>query len=417
MLKAAVFVLLIGSQAVAPAWAQSTASYDRLRVKMVSESVEKAGVTDERVLEAMRRVPRHEFVPPTYRDKAYWDSAWPIGYKQTITWPSVVALMTQSLAPRPEDRVLEIGTGSGYQAAVLSLLVRDVYSIEILKPLGQQAEKRLKRLGYHNVKTKVGDGYAGWPEFAPFDKIIVTCSPERIPQPLIDQLAEGGRMIIPVGSKYDQEMCLLEKKKGKLVRKQLMPTYFVPMTGQSDKERTIKPDRLNPKIRNGGFEEREEDGQLAGWYNQRQLTLVQKDAPEGRTCVRFDNEEPGLRSNALQAIGVDGRKIGKLIFTFRCKAEQIRDGKDSFDKAGLQVIFDDSRHFVGDEVAANLVGSSPWQTIKATVKVPQGARQAVVRIGLNGATGCLLIDDVAVTAERRSETPAACQSVVIPSDG
>ncbi|HEV7999451.1 MAG TPA: protein-L-isoaspartate(D-aspartate) O-methyltransferase [Planctomycetaceae bacterium] len=406
MLKTTILAALIVSGAIAPAWGQTTASYDRLRVKMVSESIEKAGVTDERVLDVMRRVPRHEFVPPTYRDKAYWDSAWPIGYKQTITWPSVVALMTQSLEPRPEDRVLEIGTGSGYQAAVLSLLVKEVYSIEIVKPLGLQAEKRLKRLGYRNVRTRVGDGYAGWPEFAPFDKIIVTCSPEKIPQPLIDQLAEGGRMIIPVGSKYDQEMCLLEKKKGKLVRRQLMPTYFVPMTGQSDKERTIKPDGLNPKIRNGGFEEREEDGQLAAWYNQRQLTLVEKDAPEGRTFVRFDNEEPGRRSNALQAIGVDGRKIGKLRFTFRCRAEGIKDAKESYERAGLQVTFDDSRHFVGEEVAAHLVGSSPWQSIKATVKVPTGARQAVVRIGLNGATGSLLVDDVAVTAERRSEEPA-----------
>jgi protein-L-isoaspartate(D-aspartate) O-methyltransferase len=401
MLKIAIHALIMIG-ATAPLSAQDSESHDRARLRMVSESIEKAGVTDPRVLDAMRRVPRHEFVPPTYREKAYWDSAWPIGYKQTITWPSVVALMTQSLEPRPQDRVLEIGTGSGYQAAVLSLLAKEVYSVEIVKPLGQQAEKRLKRLGYHNVQTKVGDGYQGWAEFAPFDKIIVTCSPEKIPQPLVDQLAEGGRLIIPVGSRYDQEMVLLEKKEGRLIRKQLMPTYFVPMTGQSDKERTVKPDPLNPKIRNGGFEEREEDGQLAAWYNQRQLTLVEKDAPEGRSCVRFDNEEPGRRSNALQAIGVDGRKIGKLEFTFRCRADQIQDGKEPFERAGLQVTFDDQRHFVGEEIAAHLVGSSPWQSIKATVSVPEVARQAVVRIGLNGATGTLLIDDVKVSAERRS---------------
>jgi protein-L-isoaspartate(D-aspartate) O-methyltransferase len=387
--------------AVAPVCGQTNQDYERARLRMVSESIEKAGVTNPRVLDAMRRVPRHEFVPSTYRDKAYWDSAWPIGHKQTITWPSVVALMTQSLDPQPDDRVLEIGTGSGYQAAVLSLLVKQVFSIEIVKPLGQQAEKRLKRLGYHNVKTKVGDGYAGWAEFAPFDKIIVTCSPEKVPQPLVDQLAEGGRMIIPVGSRYDQEMCLLEKKDGKLVRKQLMPTYFVPMTGRSDKERTVKPDPLNRKIRNGGFEEREEDGQLAGWYNQRQLTLVEKDAPEGRFCLRFDNEESGRRSNALQAIGVDGRRVSKLQFTFRCRAENIVDGKESFEKAGLQVTFDDSRQFVGEEVAAHLFGSSGWQMRKVSVPVPEAARQAVVRIGLNGATGTLWIDDVTLTVERR----------------
>jgi protein-L-isoaspartate(D-aspartate) O-methyltransferase len=399
--KRVIATWLIIGWGLVPAWGQSNKDYERARLRMVSESIEKAGVTDSRVLEAMRRVPRHEFVPQTYREKAYWDSAWPIGYKQTITWPSVVALMTQSLDPQPDDRVLEIGTGSGYQAAVLSLLVKQVYSIEIVKPLGLQAEKRLKRLGYHNVKTKVGDGYAGWAEFAPFDKIIVTCSPEKIPQPLVEQLAEGGRMIIPVGSRYDQEMCLLEKKSGKLVRKQLMPTYFVPMTGQSDRERTVKPDPLNPKIRNGGFEEREEDGQLAGWYNQRQVVLVDKDAPEGRSCVRFDNEEPGRRSNALQAIGVDGRRVARLLFTFRWRGETIVDGKESYEKAGLQVTFDDSRQFVGEEIAAHLVGSAPWQSIKATVPVPEGARQGVVRIGLNGATGILLIDDVKVTAERR----------------
>jgi protein-L-isoaspartate(D-aspartate) O-methyltransferase len=202
----------------APLWAQeqSNPDYDQARLKMVSDYVEKAGVHDARVLAAMRRVPRHEFVPPAYRAKAYWDSAWPIGYKQTITWPSVVAQMTETLDPQREDRVLEIGTGSGYQAAVLSLLVKEVYSIEIVRPLGQAAEKRLKHLSYHNVTTKIGDGYAGWKEHAPFDKIIVTCSPEKVPQPLVDQLKEGGRMIIPVGTRYEQEMVLLEKKDGKL---------------------------------------------------------------------------------------------------------------------------------------------------------------------------------------------------------
>jgi protein-L-isoaspartate(D-aspartate) O-methyltransferase len=382
-------------------WAQSNQDYERARLRMVSDSIAKAGVTDPRVLDAMRRVPRHEFVPATYREKAYWDSAWPIGYKQTITWPSVVALMTQSLDPKPDDRVLEIGTGSGYQAAVLSQLVKQVYSIEIIKPLGQNADRRLKRLGYHNVKVKVGDGYAGWPEFAPFDKIIVTCSPEKVPQPLIDQLAEGGRMIIPVGSRYDQEMCLLDKKRGKLVRKNVMPTYFVPMTGQSDKERTVKPDPSNPKIRNGGFEEREEDGQLAGWYNQRQMTLVDKEAPQGHSCVRFDNDERGLRSHALQAIGVDGRRVARLRFTFRWRAEHVVDGKESFQKAGLQVTFDDSRKFVGEEIATHLEGTAPWQSIGATVAVPEGARQAVIAIGLNGATGTLWIDDVAMSVEPR----------------
>jgi protein-L-isoaspartate(D-aspartate) O-methyltransferase len=279
--------------------------------------------------------------------------------------------------------------------------VKEVYSIEIVKPLGQAAEKRLKRLGYRNVKTKVGDGYAGWPEFAPFDKIIVTCSPEKVPQPLIDQLKEGGRLIIPVGTRYDQEMTLLEKKEGKLVRKRLMPTYFVPMTGQSDRERTVKPDPLKPRIRNGGFEEREEDGQLAGWYNQRQVVLDDRGAPQGQYCVKFDNVEPGRRSNVLQAVGVDGRRVAQLRFTLQFRADHVVDGPGAFDKAGLQVTFDDSREFVGEEIAKHVTGSRPWQTVTATVPVPEGARQAVIRIGLNGAVGSLSIDDLKLSADLR----------------
>jgi protein-L-isoaspartate(D-aspartate) O-methyltransferase len=400
--KLAILTALVVVWAAVPVPAQSPPNYDELREKMVSESIEKAGVRDPRVLDAMRRVPRHEFVPNAYRSKAYWDSAWPIGHKQTITWPSVVAQMTQTLDPQPTDRVLEIGTGSGYQAAVLSLLVKEVYTIEIVRPLGQAAEKRLRQLGYNNVKTKIGDGYKGWPEHAPFDKIIVTCSPEKVPQPLIDQLKEGGRMVIPVGSRYDQEMCLLQKKDGQLVREQLMPTYFVPMTGQSDRERTVKSDPANPKLRNGSFEDREENGSLDGWYNQRQVTLASQGAAEGKFCIRFQNEEAGRKSNALQAIGVDGRKVATLRFSFKYRPDHVVDGHESFHKAGLQVTFDDSRKFVGEVIASHVKGT--WQTwidIDANVSVPEGARQAVICIGLNGATGTLLIDDVKMTSVPR----------------
>lgn len=190
------------------------------------------GVSDERVLAAMRQVPRHEFVPARWQDEAYADTPLPIGHGQTISQPFIVAFMTEKLAPQPDEAVLEIGTGSGYQAAVLARLVRHVFTIEIVEPLAREAEERLGRLGVRNVTVRHGDGYQGWPEQAPFDAIIVTCAPDDIPEPLVDQLREGGRMIIPVGDRT-QELYLLEKREGRIRRQAVLPVRFVPMTGEA----------------------------------------------------------------------------------------------------------------------------------------------------------------------------------------
>ena len=195
------------------------------------------GIHEERVLAAMMKVPREEFVPEHLRAASYADQPLPIGYDQTISQPFIVAFMTEQLRPQPQDRVLEIGTGSGYQAAILAQLVTDVYSIEISEPLARTAEATLQRLGYKNVHVKVGDGYKGWAEHAPFDAVIVTCAPDHVPQPLIDQLKEGGRMIIPVGGFGDQELCLLEKKNGELERRTVSPVRFVPMTGEASEHK------------------------------------------------------------------------------------------------------------------------------------------------------------------------------------
>ncbi|MRR31541.1 protein-L-isoaspartate(D-aspartate) O-methyltransferase, partial [bacterium] len=181
------------------------------------------------------RVPRHELVPEALRSRAYDDSPLPIGYGQTISQPYVVAFMTEQLQPKSTDRVLEIGTGSGYQAAILAELVREVYSIEIVTNLALRASDDLRRLGYTNVFVRAGDGYKGWPEAAPFDAVIVTCAPEDIPKDLTKQLKEGGRMIIPVGGAWGQELVLLTKQKGKLDQKSVLPVRFVPMTGQAQK--------------------------------------------------------------------------------------------------------------------------------------------------------------------------------------
>ena len=213
--------------------AASTSAFAAERQRMVQEQLMPRGVHDERVLAAMSKVPREEFVPDNLRDKSYSDNALPIGHDQTISQPFIVAFMTEQLRPQPTDRVLEIGTGSGYQAAVLAELVKEVYTIEIIEPLAKDASARLARLDYNNAHVKVGDGYQGWPEVAPFDAIIVTCAPDKVPQPLTQQLKEGGRMIIPVGNGLDQQLYLLEKKEGQMAERAILPVRFVQMTGEA----------------------------------------------------------------------------------------------------------------------------------------------------------------------------------------
>ena len=208
----------------------TAADFGAQRERMVKEQIAARGVSDERVLSAMRTVPRHEFVAEKWRGEAYDDGPLPIGYDQTISQPYVVALMTEQLRPQPEHRVLEIGTGSGYQAAVLAGLVSEVYSIEIVEPIVKMAEATLQRLGYKNVHVRIGDGYKGWPEHAPFDSIIVTCAPDHVPQPLVEQLKEGGRMVIPVGPPLAQELYVLTKSNGQLRQAALLDVRFVPMT-------------------------------------------------------------------------------------------------------------------------------------------------------------------------------------------
>ena len=229
----AVFVLL-----VLPSCGRASeqdSSFAAARHKMVATQIKARGITDKRLLAAMEAVERHRFVDPAYRFRAYEDYPLPIGESQTISQPYIVALMTDLLQLKPDDRVLEIGTGSGYQAAVLAELVAEVYTIEIIEILGLRADTLLRKLGYDNINVRIGDGYAGWPEKSPFDAIIVTAAPPEIPQPLIDQLAEGGRLVIPVGDYY-QELILMEKKKGQLSEKEIIPVRFVPMTGQAQEE-------------------------------------------------------------------------------------------------------------------------------------------------------------------------------------
>ncbi len=206
-------------------------TFTRQRKRMVEEQIAYRGIVDKGVLEAMQAVPRHLFIPEENRSYSYYDQPVPIGFGQTISQPYIVAFMTELLKLGKEDVVLEVGTGSGYQAAILSKLVKQVYTIEIIEGLGKEASKRLKTMGYNNVEVKVGDGYKGWSEHAPFDAIIVTAAAEHIPQPLVDQLKPGGRLVIPVGGVYEvQDLMLITKDvSSKVVKESIIPVRFVPL--------------------------------------------------------------------------------------------------------------------------------------------------------------------------------------------
>ena len=405
-------------------WAQDRPAEDRFakaRNELVRMRIETAGVTNRRVLDAIRRTPRHEFVPPELRSQAYLDMALPIGDSQTISSPFIVALMTQVLDPQPADRVLEVGTGSGYQAAVLSPLVEHVYTIEIVPELGRQAQKVLRRLDYDNVSTRIGDGYLGWPEAAPLDKIIVTCSPESVPRPLVEQLREGGTMVIPVGQRYQQTLYEMKKQDGQLIRRPLRPTLFVPMTGTAEDGRQHLPDRARPAVVNGDFEQRspvldshtaEDDGAdekyqdefIFGWYYGRQVRRVQenlttgnsKDA-SGEAFARFENSTPGLDSHLLQGVPIDGSQVTTLRMSGRVRTREVRKGPGPHALPSIAISFYDSdRNELALYWLGPFEGTSPWRSVSRLLRVPVKTHEAILRIGLFGATGQADFDDVSL---------------------
>jgi protein-L-isoaspartate(D-aspartate) O-methyltransferase len=385
-------------------FAQTPAQFEAARNKMVDESVIGVGVKDERVIRAMRMTPRHEFVDVKYRPQAYHDMALPIGNQQTISSPFIVAYMTQSLDPQPTDKVLEIGTGSGYQAAVLAPLVKEVYTIEIVEPLGKKAERTLTRLKYRNVFVKVGDGFQGWSEHAPFDKIIVTCSPEKPPQPLIDQLREGGLMVVPVGERYQQTLYLMRKKEGKLESVALQPTLFVPMTGVAEDRRQVKPDPAKPAAVNGSFEEPlGKDGYIPGWYYHRQVEQVaDPQAPEGRQIATFKNEEMGRSSHILQGLAIDGRTVTEIDLSAWVKYDNVAlpPNAEGFPSVGI-TFYDDERRDLGHNWLGPFQGTAEWSKVEKRFKVPPRAREGILRLGLFGGTGSISFDEVRVTPVKK----------------
>ncbi len=374
--------------------------YEARRKRMVQVAVVGAGVKDKRVIDSILKTERHEFMPKNVRYMAYYDAGVPIGESQTISSPFIVAFMTESLEPKATDKVLEIGTGSGYQAAVLSPLVKEVYSIEIVEALGKKAASTLKRLKYKNVKTKIGDGFKGWKEHAPFDKIIVTCSPEKVPQPLVDQLKEGGLIVVPVGERYQQTLYLMRKKDGKLVREKLRPTLFVPMTGRAEDNREVKPDPKNPKLLNGDFEEElDENGFVPGWYYQRKLERIEEVlAPSGQYFIQFKNTEKGKPSHLMQVFAIDGKHISKIKLSASVKCEDVRQGFRKSEIALCAVEFwNEKNEPIGQpRYIGPFKGTRTWRNYDREIRVPEDAKAAILRIGMFGATGTASFDNLMI---------------------
>ena len=401
--SSAVSLVCLASFMGVPEAHSQTDRFSALRQHMVTTVVEAEGITNPLVLDAMRTVPRHEFVSGTLRSRAYEDTALPIGSRQTISPPYIVAYMTETIDPQTTDKVLEVGTGSGYQAAVLAQIVSEVYSVEIVSALAKSAAKRLAALGYENVHVRDGDGYQGWSEHAPFDKVIVTCSPEDVPQPLVDQLRDGGLMIIPKGERYQQSFYLLKKEHGKLKEQKLVPTLFVPMTGTSEQQRRIQPDANNPQLVNANFEyDANEDEKVDGWHYQRQVRMCSEQPMNGAHCLRFKNQTFGELSQALQGCAINGRTISALDFAVWARLESVVPGPTVSDQAAVVVHFYDSvRREVGTQIVTRWRGTSNWQQSRRRISVPPATRELIIRIGLNGATGTLDIDDLQMIGQPR----------------
>jgi protein-L-isoaspartate(D-aspartate) O-methyltransferase len=374
--------------------------------KMVEQLLlPQGGLTDAAVLDAMKRIPRHRFVPPVHQSAAYLDQALSIGYAQTISPPYIVAYMTEQIAPKPTARILEIGTGSGYQAAVLSLLADQVYTIEILEPLGKQAEGLLKQLNMDNVHVRIGDGYKGWAEAAPFDSIIVTCSPESVPQPLIDQLKEGGRMMIPVGERYQQSFYLCKKVKGKLEQERLVQTLFVPMTGEAEEKRAVQPDATKPAVVNGDFREIQKEGSPAHWHYARNVTVL-KGGRNEQNVARFVRQRPAktaedaVFSQMLQGFAIDGRHVPILRIDYWIRGERVTALQGPvMTPSAILLFYDENRNVIDEIPLGRCTGTFDWRHISGGIRVRPETREAVLFLGLLASSGQLDIRDVEVKPE------------------
>ncbi|MCE9528021.1 MAG: protein-L-isoaspartate O-methyltransferase [Planctomycetales bacterium] len=365
---------------------------------MVQEEIANQGIENERLLEAMRDVPREQFVPLSRRNLAYLNVAIAYDDGQVILPPLVTAHLIEQLNPHKNDKVLVIGPGSGYSTALLSRMVREVFAVEIDPVIAKTAEETLARLKYTNVKVRVGDGFEGWKEHAPYQRIIVECSPDSVPKALVEQLAEGGILLVPIGDEFDQTMHLCKKENGKLTTLSLWPTLLLPMKGKAEELRSQSEMPRDPSILNGGFEElvpKTKDVPAHWAYVRQGRAIAGEFCPEGKNSLAFVNLTPGAAAMALQAFPVDGKKVSELSFACNVWGKDIRPGQNRQQLPRVEVrFFDEKRRLVGGDWMGGWNLTFDWLGKEHVFSVPRTAKFAVLRIGLCGATGEIRFDDL-----------------------
>lgn len=394
-LAAGLFLVLEPAETLGQSGLRTLAEARRL---MVAEEIEAQGIENERLLAAMREVPREQFLPLNKRHLAYLNVAVTYGEGQVVLPPLVTAHSIEQLDPQKTDKVLVVGTGSGYSSAVLSRLAREVYSVEINPEIAKEAEETLRHLKYTNVKIRSGDGFEGWKEHAPYQRIIVECSPESVPRPLVDQLVEGGTLLIPVGDEFDQTMHRCKKENGQLVTLSLWPTLLLPMKGKAEELRSQSEMPREPSLLNGGFEELVEGTTDLpnNWFYVRQGRVVDDPlCPEGKRALQLVNTTPGAAAVALQAFPVDGKKIAELSLSFRIRGIDVRPGQNRGQLPRVEIrFFDEKRRFVGGDWTGGWNMTFDWVKKERLFAVPRQAKFAVIRISLGGGTGEIRFDNL-----------------------
>lgn len=395
-----------------------------------NELVLQDGLENDLVLSAMMRIPREKFLPQNKKSGAYRDVAIPIGCSRMDYSPYITAYCISQLDPAPDDKVLEIGTGCGYASAVLSLLVREVHTVEFHATLSKKANQSLKKIGIKNVYGKIGDGFQGCPEQAPFDKIIVWGAVEDIPESLIDQLKEGGRMVVSVGEKYQQTLYLCRKKNGELKKETLPPTFFTSMPGEAESRRILLADPKNPSILGGDFEHYYGETRLPyGWYHVKNARILQgPDAPNGTNYMRFEVEPeytivhdphemedsygeppeqfvPSAEKTAqiVQSFAIDGKTVSRVKFGVFLRAENIQPLDPQNPPKGTIVLafYGEDREVLQCVQLASVYGSFNWKPFSTEIPVPRKTLEADLYIGLFQNAGRLDIDAVSLERTRR----------------